>query len=184
MSKARQQHFIEGENIYLREVRESDVNEAYYTWMNDNEVTQFLESRFYPNSTSSITEFIRKNDSDPSTIFLALINRSDEVHVGNIKLGPINWIHRFAEVGILMGEKSYWGKGIATEALKLVSFYAFNKLNLRKLTAGCYSNNKGSEKAFLKAGFSIEGTRKSHFFYNGEYVDYTLLGLINTEFQA
>lgn len=181
MSNSNQTPFIEGKNLYLREVRESDVNERYYAWMNDQDITQYLENRFYPNSLQKISEFVKSKDGDPNNVFLAIINKHDDEHIGNVKLGPINWIHRTAEIGILLGEKKYWGKGFASETLRLLADYAFNKLNLRKVTAGCYGNNKGSEKAFLKAGFTIEGVRKSHFFYNGTYVDYVLLGLFNNQ---
>jgi RimJ/RimL family protein N-acetyltransferase len=175
-------HFIEGEKIYLREARISDVNDAYYNWMNDNEITQYLESRFFPNSHNKIQEFVKSKDGDPNNVFLAIVNKSTGNHIGNVKLGPINWIHRNAEIGILLGEKSDWGKGLATETLILLADYAFKKLNLRKLTAGCYGNNKGSEKAFVKAGFTVEGIRKNHFFFQGSYVDYVMLGLLNTKF--
>jgi RimJ/RimL family protein N-acetyltransferase len=174
--------FIEGQNIYLREVRDSDVNERYYAWMNDHEITQYLETRFYPNSVATIAAFVKSRDGDPNNVFLAIVQKSTDQHIGNVKVGPINWIHRTAEIGILLGEKKDWGKGFAAETLDLVSHYAFDKLNLRKLTAGCYGNNKGSEKAFIKAGFVVEGVRKSHFFCNGEYVDYVLLGLFNKRF--
>lgn len=173
--------FIEGKSIYLREVRETDVNERYYGWMNDQNITQYLETRFYPNSLAKISEFVKSKDGDPNNIFLAIVDKAKDHHIGNIKLGPINWIHRTAEIGILLGEKNEWGKGIASETLNLISAYAFKKLNLRKLTAGCYGNNKASEKAFIKAGFTIEGVRKSHFFYDGTYVDYVLLGLFNNQ---
>ena len=180
MEKSKYSHFIEGQNIYLREVRESDVNDDYYAWMNDPEVTQFLEVRFYPQSSQRIAEFVKGVDADRNNVFLAIINRSTGRHIGNIKLGPINWIHRIAEIGLLLGEKTDWGKGYATEAIRLVTEYAFKTLNLRKVTAGCYANNVGSEKAFLKAGFAKEGIRKDHFFLNGSYVDLVLLGLINS----
>ena len=183
MSNHKYSHFIEGENIYLREVRQNDVNENYYAWMNDYEITQYLETRYYPNSLDKISEFVKSKDGDSSNVFLAIVNKSTNAHIGNVKLGPINWIHRTAEIGILLGEKKDWGKGFATETLKLLSNYAFKKLNLRKLTAGCYGNNKGSEKAFVKAGFEIEGVRKSHFFFEGHYVDFVLLGLINKDFK-
>lgn len=173
--------FIEGPNVYLREVRESDVNERYYGWMNDPHVTQHLETRFYPNSISNIADFVKSKDGDGNNVFLAIVKKSSDEHIGNVKLGPINWIHRNAEIGILLGEKKDWGKGFASETLNLVCAYAFKKLNLRKLTAGCYGNNIGSQKAFMKAGFVVEGVRKNHFFCDGSYVDYVLLGVINEQ---
>ena len=174
-------HFIEGERIYLREVRPSDVNENYYRWMNDPEVTRYLESRFYPNSMGRLREYVTSKMGNRDNVFLAIVLKEGDRHIGNIKLGPINWIHRFADVGILIGEKDCWGKGYGTEAIRLVVDYAFRKLNLHRLTAGVYAINQASVRAFLKAGFTEEGRRKSHTYCDGQYVDGILLGIVRTE---
>jgi len=178
MSETCAHHFIEGDRIYLREVRPSDVNEDYYRWMNDSEVTQYLESRFYPNSLERLREYVASKLANHDIVFLAIVLKDDHRHIGNIKLEPINWIHRSAEVGIIIGDKSNWGKGYATEAIQLVVDYAFHKFNLHKITAGCYANNQGSLKAFGKAGFKVEGVRKEQFLWNGQYVDAVLLGIV------
>jgi len=178
MSDSGVRHFIEGERIYLREVRPSDVNENYYSWMNDPEVTRYLESRFYPNSMEGLHEYVASKLGDRDNVFLAIVLKEGDRHIGNIKLGPINWIHRLADVGILIGEKACWGKGYATEAIRLVANYAFRMLNLHKLTAGCYELNQGSAKAFQKAGFVIDGVRKQHHYCDAAYIDAVLLGML------
>jgi ribosomal-protein-alanine N-acetyltransferase len=178
MSNGDIRHFIEGERIYLREVRPSDVNEDYYRWMNDPEITRYLESRFYPNSMEGLHDYVASKLGDRDNVFLTIMLREDDRHIGNIKLGPINWIHRSADVGILIGEKDCWGKGYATEAIRLVVDYAFRKLNLRKVTAGCYSDHQGSLRAFEKAGFTVEGARKEQLFLDGQYTDGVLLGIV------
>jgi RimJ/RimL family protein N-acetyltransferase len=170
--------FIVGKKINLREVRESDVNQNYYSWLNDMEVNQYLESRFFPNSIDSIKNFVSSlNGSNSSTLF-AIIENETHSHVGNIKLGPINWIHRLGDIGLLIGKEN-WGKGYATEAIGLVVNYAFTDLNLHKVTAGAYSDNLGSIRAFEKNGFFVEGQKKEHAFYKGKYSDVVLLGIIN-----
>ena len=178
---AQYQNFIEGERIYLREVRPSDVNENYYRWMNSPEITRFLESRFYPNSMEGLREYVASKLGDRDNIFLAIVLKDGDRHIGNIKLGPINWIHRFADIGIIIGEKDCWGAGYASEAIQLIANYAFRELNLHKLTAGAYDQNQGSIKAFQKVGFVIEGVRKRYFYYHGEYVDDVILGMVKPE---
>lgn len=172
-------NFLQGKHIYLREVRCSDVNETYCRWMNDPEITQYLESRFAPNSMENLQEYVKNFQGDRDNIFLAIVLKQNQKHIGNIKIGPINWYHRLADIGIMIGDKDCWGKGYAPEAISLLAYFAFNTLNLHKLTAGCYEQNQGSLKAFQKAGFEIEGVRKKHCFSNGNYVDEILLGKIN-----
>lgn len=172
-------YFIEGERLYLRGVTADDVNETYLRWMHDPEVMQYLESRFQPHSLSSLHEFVTQMQHDRDQLFLAIVLKDKDRHIGNIKLGPINWIHRFADIGLLIGEKDCWGKGYATEAIQLLTQYAFNALNLHHLTAGCYATNMGSARAFLKAGWVEEGRRKSYFYSAGKYVDEILLGIVS-----
>ena len=178
MLKRKRGVFIEGERIYLREIRLSDANKNYRDWMNDPEINQYLESRFEGWSVGKLKRYISNIKRNPDSVFLTIVLRNGNKHIGNIKIGPINRRHRYADVGVIIGEKSFWGKGIATEAIKLVVDYAFNKLGLHKLTAGAYSCNIGSIRAFKRAGFSVEGVRKKHGFCNGKYIDGVLLGIV------
>jgi ribosomal-protein-alanine N-acetyltransferase len=179
MTESKPRPFLESDRIRLREVRPSDADGRYYQWINDPEVTSFLESRFYPVSGESLQQYIADRQKDRDSIFLAIVDKKRDSHIGNVKLGPIDWIHRRAEIGILIGEKSLWGRGYATETIRLVVDYAFRTLGLHKVTAGCYANNLGSQRAFEKAGFGVEGTRRSHLLWEGQYVDLVLLGIVN-----
>jgi ribosomal-protein-alanine N-acetyltransferase len=174
-------HFLEGTRIYLREIRLSDANENYYRWMNDPEVTRFLESRFYPNSMESLQNYVLEKSRTADNVFLGIFLKEDDRHIGNIKLGPINWIHRFGDVGVIIGEKDCWGRGYATEAIQLLTEHAFRRLNLNRLTAGCYATNVGSARAFLKAGWHQEAVRPRYFYSDGDYVDLVLLGILRPE---
>lgn len=175
-------HFLEGSGIYLREVRLSDVNENYYQWLNDSEINQFLETRFLPQSIHNIEEFVRSKDGNSNEVLFAICDKISSKHIGNIKVGPINWIHRYADISLLIGDKAFWGKGVATEAIQLVSHFSFNVLNLHKLKAGCYEKNVGSMKAFEKAGFEKEGLLKKLWMLNGTFQDQVLLGLCAEDF--
>jgi ribosomal-protein-alanine N-acetyltransferase len=176
-------HFIQGSRLYLREVRISDVNEAYYRWMNDPAVTRYLESRFHPNSLEQLRDYVQQKLHDSNSLFLAIVLIEGDRHIGNIKLGEINWIHRFGDVGLLIGERECWGKGYATEAIGLITRFAFTSLNLHRLTAGCYASNPGSARAFLCNGWQEEGRRRSQYFCEGRYDDAILLGITNQGFQ-
>jgi RimJ/RimL family protein N-acetyltransferase len=175
--------FISGERIYLRDVRPADVGPHYYRWMNDPEITQFLESRFFPNSLASLEAYVKAKQGAMDEILFAVLVKDGRQHIGNVNLGPINWIHRYGDIGIMIGEITVWGKGYATEAIRLITGYAFNTLNLHKLQAGCYGINQGSIKAFQKAGFEIEGVKKKQVFCNGGYMDLVVLGRLNRRYE-
>ena len=174
--------FIIGEKLYLRGFERSDLEGEYFDWLNDREVTKFLDSGVFPNTVEKMEEYYRNIALSPNNAMLAIIDKESEKHIGNIKLGPINWVTRITPLGIMIGNKEFWGKGYGTEAIRLVLDYAFIRLNLYKVTAGVASINEGSVKAFEKAGFEIEGQAKSQFFLDGEYYDSLYLGITKEDF--
>ncbi len=162
----------------MRELSADEVTPDYLAWMNDNDVVQYLESRFYPQTMESIRQFVDDCAADSACLFLAVRAAGTDKHIGNIKLHRIDHRHKSGEMSIMIGDKSFWGKGIATEAIELLSVYAFDVLGLHKLTAECYAVNMGSREAFEKAGFSLEGTRQQQYLCEGAYTDAYVLGRV------
>jgi len=89
-------------------------------------------------------------------------------------------LHGLGEIGLMIGERTAWGRGIATRAISIISRIGLEQLGLRKITAGCYASNAGSQKAFEKADFFVEGLRKDHFLIDGETEDLVLLARFGT----
>ena len=170
---------VSSELIRLRKVVASDVKGNYHKWMNDPQVTKFLANGVQSHSIESLLEYVQAMDKAPMTHFMAIIDRESNRHIGNVKLGPINTVHKRGDIGIIIGEKDCWGKGFATATISLVKQFAFDHLNLHKLTAGCVEMNTGSLIAFQRNGFLIEGKRIEQFFLDGSYRDSIILGLIN-----
>ena len=79
-------------------------------------------------------------------------------------------------------DEEYWGKGLATESIKLGNKLAFEKYNIRKLTGGMYSSNIGSVKAYTKAGWIIEATHQNHYIVNGKLEDKIIVSCFNPTF--
>jgi len=86
-------------------------------------------------------------------LVLAIISKSDNFHIGNIGLHNIDWFYRKAELGIIIGERNYQGKGLATEAVKLLLKHAFQRLNLHKVYLRTEEENERAIKMFTAAGF-------------------------------
>lgn len=163
--------------LLLRTLREEDVTERYVGWLNDPEVARFLEVRFSQHSLASTVEFVNGVNASTDTLLLGMFVDGGGKHIGNIKLGPINPHHHRADIGLLIGDRSEWGKGYATEAITLITAHGFASLKLKKITAGCYSGNQGSLKAFEKAGFKLEATLPEHWATSTGPQDEFLMGL-------
>lgn len=170
--------YLYSERIYLRSVKFSDIDNGYLDWLNDPEVNQYLETRFSFQSKIKIQEFITQQNLNPNSYFFAICMNENDEHIGNIKLGPVNLIHRRGNLSYLIGKKNFCGKGIGSEAVELIINFAKYNLNLYKLDAGVYEENLGSFKVLVKNGFKEQGRLKNHWFHKGKYQDEILLSKI------
>ncbi len=169
-----------GEHLLLRTLGVEDATPRYLSWLSDEDVVRHLEIRFsVPGTVNELARFIAATVDSDDTLMLGMFLRADGRHIGNIKLGPINLHHSTGDIGLLIGERGEWGKGHAHTAITLLADYAFNKLGVAKLTAGCYSENEGSRRAFLKAGFAEEGRRAAQYLLDGKRQACVLLGKVN-----
>lgn len=153
------------------------VSDDYVDWINDPEVVMYTESRFRKHTRHDIEQFVASVENDPTSIMWGLF--IGPKHIGNIKLGPVDWHHAYSEIGIILGSKSHWGKSYGTKAISLVSNWALETLSLHKLIAGICDGNTGSVRAFEKAGFDVEARQSSHYYLDGEYKDRLILARFN-----
>ena len=174
--------FLAGERIYLRALEESDVSGPYLDWLNDYEVTRYLETGSFPTTEDALQKYVRTIQT-PNNVMLAIIEKESGAHVGNIKLGSIQGTHRRADVGILIGDKRAWGKGYGHEATELMLEYGFRRLNLHKITLGVYADHEGAVKSYQKLGFAIEGTLREHLFRDGTFHDEYVMGILRADYE-
>ena len=167
--------------LMLRELTVADVSDDYVAWLNDREVSRFLETRLSAQDTGTVCDFVERVAARDDE-FLFGIFLHDGRHIGNIKVGPIRSHHAVADVSLLIGARDCWGKGYACEAIEAVSRHAFESLGVRKLSASMYAPNEGSRRAFLKAGYAEEGRRRRHYMLDGEPCDLIELGLLPEDF--
>jgi len=123
-------------------------------------------------------------DQSRSRIILAIEDRKDHAFVGLVYLNNIDWFARNAEFGILIGERSRQGRGLAKDALALIAAYAFQTLNLHRLYLRVVASNKRARRLYHDFGFATEGLLRQHAFMNGRYQDVVLMGLLQRQFKT
>jgi ribosomal-protein-alanine N-acetyltransferase len=109
-------------------------------------------------------------------VLLAVETRGDGRHIGNVWLWDIDTRHRKAEVRVVIGAAAARGRGQGSEAIDLLSRYAFDRLNLHRTYAYVLASNAAALRAFEKAGFKLEGVLREDRWDGGRYVDVHLLG--------
>lgn len=174
--------FIVGKKLYLRGLEISDLEGSYFQWLNDREVTKYMDSGNFPNNMASMEQFYQGTVLSNDNVFFAIADIETDKHIGNVKLGPINWISRISPLGIMIGDKDYWGKEYGSESVKLVVEYAFKVLNLHKVTLGVVATHEAAVKVYEKSGFKIEGRAKEQFYLDGEYYDTLFMGMTKDDF--
>jgi len=175
-----------GEKCRLRPFKATHLEDPLYLgWLRDPEVVKnlnlphYLETRV---SFSQISAYCHSIWNSPNDIFYALHLANDDTFIGTVKAGHINWHAGTADLGILIGLRKMWGKGIASEALSLLASHLFEKAKLRRLTAGVMDTNPAMIRVFEKLGFQREGTFRQQDRLGDAYIDHIHLGCLEHEF--
>lgn len=176
--------FLTGNAISLRCLTKEDINKNYIHWFDDSDICKMNSHHRFPYSEESMIKYVEANNNSNSQLVLAVINKEDGDHIGNVSLQNINYINRTAEFAIIIGEKKYWGKGVGKECGKLIIEHGFLELNLHRIYCGTLSKNSGMIKLAETLGFKKEGVRREAEFKNGKYIDVIEFGLLKGEWKT
>jgi [ribosomal protein S5]-alanine N-acetyltransferase len=177
MNKKKDRPFLVGKKIYLRPFDLDDIEGEYIQWINDSEIIQNLSSlNAIPKTKADLIDYVSSILKNKDYIFFAIIENSSGKHIGNFKIGPINWIDSTTNYGRMIS-KEVWGKSYGTEAFQLVIKYIFETLNLNKIYGIALSRNKASLRSNEKAGMNVEGEIEEFVYKDGSYQNATILGL-------
>lgn len=174
---------LETERLIIEPIALKHCTETYLGWLNDPEVYKWLETR--GSQTMPLLENFVKQHLKKGTYMWAIRTKGNGKHIGNIKMDPINQVHSLGEFGILMGDKSEWGKGYGKEASKKIMDFFFEKEEpLRKITLGVVEQNSAAIKLYEKLGFVVEGIYKDHVNYDGKYYSVLRMAKFNPKYAS
>jgi len=176
--------FLEGDLVTLRPLALLDLDGPYVSWLNDPEVNAHNSHHVYPYTLAQAKGYVESVARDEHNLVLAIVAKDSGKHVGNISLQKIDTVARQAEYAILVGDRDYWGKGVAGEASRLLIAHGFSALNLHRIHCGTGSENIAMQKLAAKLGFKEEGRRREAHFKNGTYTDIIEYGILKDEFSA
>lgn len=150
---------------------------------NNINVAKQLRDRFpHPYTPADAVSFLRQVVSAERQTNFAIEVDGDAA--GAIGFVAGTDVERFsAEIGYWLGEQ-YWGRGIVTEALTLVTAHAFRSFNLLRLFALPFADNGASARVLEKAGYAREGTLKSSAVKYGVPRDQFIYARINESWRS
>ena len=175
---------IYGEKVRLRAIERTDL-ERYVEWFNDPEVTQYL-LRDLPMSMAAEErwfEDMQKQPEESRPLAIEAREGNRWVHIGGGGLHDIDWRSRRAELGISIGDKRYWNRGLGTDAVRTLLRHGFEGLNLHRIFLRVFEDNKRAIAVYVDLGFKEEGRLRDHMYRRGSYGDMLIMGLLRSEWE-
>jgi RimJ/RimL family protein N-acetyltransferase len=153
----------------------------YVQWMNSPATRKYARYEF-PQTVEEVKKlFEPKQENIKNQIFFEIWHKKDNKPIGYTGLIRINWFNRHGMIFYMIGSTEYWGKNLATEAGKLVIKFGFDELNLHKISAHVYPQNKASVRVVEKIGLDLEITMKNEVYIDGTYLEVLKYSLIRKE---
>ena len=161
---------ITDDRITLREIRKADLPFCI-EWLKDPEVTRFLS-----NSVKNVTEeeelrWFKNIKSSKNDIVFSIISTADNTYIGNCGLHKINWPEKTCEMGIFIGNRNFWNRGLGTSAIKLLMDFAINTVGIKKIRLLVYEYNLRAKKVYEKCGFTVVKTLNNYHLFENKYWD-------------
>lgn len=173
---------IEGEKVRLVALS-AEYLPFYRKWIDDPEVTEFLATIGFPYSMEEERQWLeRARRPGGNAAHFTIVTKGGKP-IGNIALMDVNYLNRNAQLGIMIGEKGQWDKGYGKDAVRALLEFAFGKLGLNRIDLKLNANNKRALACYESCGFRLEGRKKKHLFYDGEYCDELAIGILRQDWE-
>jgi RimJ/RimL family protein N-acetyltransferase len=136
-------------------------------------------------SKDKIREWIEKDiEGQEGEFFFALRTVEDNHLIGFVSLFEFDWSNGDCLVGIGLGDREYWGRGYGSEAMNLILRYAFDELNLYRVSLVVFEYNLRAIRAYEKVGFKVEGRTRQRLLREGRRWDLVYMSLLRDEWRA
>lgn len=161
---------VETPHLRLVPFSEAHLSERYVGWLNDPEVVRYSRQRHQRHTIASCRSYWRSFEGTPNLFWAIEAKDRPQCHIGNITV-MIDPADAVADVSILIGERSVWGRGYGAEAFRATCDHLFDVTAVRKITAGTIAPNVRMLSLMRRIGMSDDGRRIRHSTYEGEEVD-------------
>lgn len=170
--------------IHFRAPERTDIP-RFVNWINDAEVIAGLDLVLPWSTVEEENWFDAMIKRPPAEHILVIEVREGEgwLPIGSCGFHDLDWRVRSAEVGIMIGEKSFWNQGYGTEAMSLLLRHGFETLNLNRICLRVFSSNPRAIRSYEKVGFLHEGVHRQAAFKNGQYADVLWMSVLRSEYE-
>lgn len=173
-----------GEHVDIGPIHK-DALPLLQRWWNDPDVTLPLAGHVFPSTMKDQEEWYDKwaVRGDGSTVHFLIYDVCSDTPIGVVNLFSINYRNQTAWAGIYIGEKQCRGLGYGTEALRLVTAYAFGPCGLNNVTVAVHADNIGSLRMAEKVGYREIGRQRQGVRRSGQYIDIVFMDILASDFE-
>ena len=173
---------ISGRLVKLRAIEESDL-QFLHVWANNPLVQAGIGETHFPSSMDFHLDWFAKIKKEKNNLQLIIETNNGKV-IGLSSLMNIDLRHGHAWYGIVIGDESAHGTGVALDAIRAIMRYSFEELRLERLDGGVMESNTKSLNLFRSKliGWDILGTRENYFYRNGKFHNQILVGITSQKY--
>jgi RimJ/RimL family protein N-acetyltransferase len=157
--------------------------ENYVKWLNDPEVTRWL-LRTLPLTRLEERAFLERVAAGQASDVFWAVHDEHGRHIGGTGIHGIDWIHRSGTTGIVLGERSAWGRGYGKEVMALRTSYAFDELGLNRLESECFVENVASARCLEATGYKRIGIARARRWKHGAFRDTILWDFLAADYRT
>ncbi|MFC3031837.1 GNAT family N-acetyltransferase [Pseudoalteromonas fenneropenaei] len=149
---------IHTERFYLRPLTKNDASQEYLSWFTDPIVKCNIKSSHQ--TLAELRAFLESKCNASNILFLGIFTK-DNRHIGNIKFEPVDEIKQHTVMGILIGEASWRGQGVAGEVIPAACEWLRANRKIKTVGLGVEPHNLPAIKAYQHIGF-VKATEQPH----------------------
>lgn len=174
---------IETDRLILRRYKIEDADAMYKNWASDSEVTKFLTWQPHPSvdvSRSIIEDWLKKYSDEKYYQWAIVLKDNGNEPIGGISVVHMNEDISMVHIGYCLG-RAWWRRGIMSEALKAVTDFMFDTVEVNRVESRHDPRNPNSGKVMQKCGMKYEGTLRSADRNNQGICDACYYALLRSE---
>jgi RimJ/RimL family protein N-acetyltransferase len=153
-------------------------------WSRDTEYQRLLEVHPVRPHTAAFFKKRFESAQTPTFFAFAMRRRTDDALLGTIMLMHVNYTHGDGMVGIGIGKREEWGKGYGSDAMNVILRFAFQELNLHRVSLLTLGSNTRAIRSYEKCGFVHEGRMRGAEHRGGARDDVIVMGIVRDEWLA
>lgn len=162
--------------VTLEPIQQRDL-ESLFVWLNDARAAR-LDLPHRPLDCIAFRDWLDRLPRETSQILFAIRETGRPQMIGFVLFKNFQPVYQTAELGVRIGDESERGKGFGTRAVQLALEYAWNVLNLHRVSLHVLAHNERAIASYLRAGFVSEGVLREAAFIDGQWRDLMVMGAL------